>query len=1278
MEPQGLSWSILLDLGDELSGTQDPPAIAETLRNHFEKNTTYQVEVWISKTFASLPGKHGLNPFPEVPGIPIMAHAWKTREITITGKGGKPTRYEAGKKVTRAAFPLRVKESCPGVMQVEKKDGGVISADEMLILDGICRHTALVIQNNHQAAIKTWRIEQLSLLRYVSQQISSGQNAADFSTAIVELIKNTFHYHAVCIALFDQVSRQFHLQATTLPISEDNTANGNSGFILPDDVLSQLIADKEVLLDDPSKKKGLAASICLSTSRSLAIMPLQFSGAFLGALIIQSQYYLAFHEMDLLVLRTLANNLALSIEGSKLYQGLQRRIDDLALLTDVGKAIASILDFDTLMEQVVDIIHDKYNYPSTHLYLIQPDTGMIVYKSGAGSRSLVLDAEGLVYPVDDKKGLLPLVASTGRTYIANDVHQEDRYRPSRVMPEDTKAEMVVPIIFGSEVLGLLDVQSDRENSFDENDRHLMETLAGAIAIAIRNAKLFSAERWRRKAADGLREVAGQLAANVDTGDFFNLILSEVEKILPATSSSIWFLEDGGYSSMGEDRKLVPEAIHGLDIQALLESLAGQKEGQNWLQKGLYGGGPLIWKDGDDLDPVSSYLGLSTGHSAITAPLRVGNQPLGVLLLVHEDEGRYGLESLQLTTAFASYAAVAIQNARLFSTAQEQAWVSTVMLQIAEATQSITSIDELVEVIVKLTPMLVGIEGFAVFLWQENLNTFSLEKYSGYRPASNYSDAGRVYPAGTYPDLFGIKNEKSSRYVDLDQISLEMADPSRDEDLLHILLPLTARGDLLGACLVSLIKDRQAAGREVMVTEQLAIIQGITHQAALAIENMRLLESEQQESYITTALLQVAQMIVSSTELADLYASIVQIIPILAGSESVMLYLFDQNSSTSKLCGQYGIRQQTIEEYHMDEIKHGFFPLLDSVRVFNQPFIFAIDESESQNLHSWMQVDEPGLLSTFEHLNTNSQLVVGIPLGVKNEVFGAILVQDSGRERAYFKKRMELLRGIGHQTALAIQNDQLQKMEVVREQLERELQIARTIQKTFLPSELPGHAGWKIDVRWRTAREVGGDFYDVFQLSDSKVVLVVADVTDKGMSAALYMTVTHTLIRTVTQQVEDPAEVLCRVNDLLLRDTPHGMFITAFLGILDWHNGTMHYTNAGHNLPIIKRRDGSLEKLNKGGMPLGIMDELTLNGHSVHLQPGDTMIMFTDGITEASTATDFFGETRLEEAILCAGSQDPVEVLDSIDSALTEFASSEIPSDDITLLAVHREERRDPG
>ena len=156
---------------------------------------------------------------------------------------------------------------------------------------------------------------------------------------------------------------------------------------------------------------------------------------------------------------------------------------------------------------------------------------------------------------------------------------------------------------------------------------------------------------------------------------------------------------------------------------------------------------------------------------------------------------------------------------------------------------------------------------------------------------------------------------------------------------------------------------------------------------------------------------------------------------------------------------------------------------------------------------------------------------GFPISVKGEVFGVLVAKDSAENLSARERRQEIITGIAQQVALAIQNDRLKEEMVGRERLENEIQLARQIQRTFLPEQLPQVQGWQVDSRWQTARQVGGDFYDIFSLGSELLGLVIADVSDKGMPAALYMTVARTLLRATSQTTKSPAQVLEHVNNL---------------------------------------------------------------------------------------------------------------------------------------------------
>ena len=267
--------------------------------------------------------------------------------------------------------------------------------------------------------------------------------------------------------------------------------------------------------------------------------------------------------------------------------------------------------------------------------------------------------------------------------------------------------------------------------------------------------------------------------------------------------------------------------------------------------------------------------------------------------------------------------------------------------------------------------------------------------------------------------------------------------------------------------------------------------------------------------------------------------------------------------------------------------------------------------------------------------------------------------------------MEIISGIAQQAALAIQNDRLQKEMVVRERLETEVQLARQIQQTFIPDSLPEHPQWQLAARWLTARQVGGDFYDVIELPDHRFGLFIADVADKGMPAALFMALTRTLIHAAVLETTSPAEALRRVNNLLLPDTHQGMFVTAVYAVLNPESGEMVYANAGHNPPLWVRKD-SLERLTRTGVALGASDESHFEERAIHIQPGESVLFYTDGLTEAfNLEGDMFTEERLLRAIGWQESASADDMLKTVESALDDFAGNAPPSDDLTMLAIRR-------
>ncbi len=244
----------------------------------------------------------------------------------------------------------------------------------------------------------------------------------------------------------------------------------------------------------------------------------------------------------------------------------------------------------------------------------------------------------------------------------------------------------------------------------------------------------------------------------------------------------------------------------------------------------------------------------------------------------------------------------------------------------------------------------------------------------------------------------------------------------------------------------------------------------------------------------------------------------------------------------------------------------------------------------------------------------------------------------------------------------------------KERLEHELDLARELQQSILPQTFPDLRGARFAARGRPARQVGGDFYDVIPLSEQRVGLVIADVSDKGLSAALYMALTHSLIRAEARHHASPRQVLLSTHRLLLEMTRANMFVTVVYGVLDLGKGSLDYARAGHNHPLLFHpHTGDCRILTGRGIVLGCMEQVDLEELSVDVHPGELLVLYTDGITDANSAAgEFFGDERLHEIVCATGELSAQSVCDLIFERVDRFQAEAVQYDDMAVLAVRIE------
>ena len=304
----------------------------------------------------------------------------------------------------------------------------------------------------------------------------------------------------------------------------------------------------------------------------------------------------------------------------------------------------------------------------------------------------------------------------------------------------------------------------------------------------------------------------------------------------------------------------------------------------------------------------------------------------------------------------------------------------------------------------------------------------------------------------------------------------------------------------------------------------------------------------------------------------------------------------------------------------------------------------------------------------------------VPLVSQGELIGLLNLGPRLSQQEYSADDRKLLSDLATQTAPAVRVAQLvrqqQQEAQERERIEQELRVARLIQQTLLPKTLPELPGYDVAAYYQPAREVGGDFYDFVDLEDGRMGLVIGDVTDKGVPAALVMATTRTMLRAAAQRLFSPGEVLQRVNDVLVADIPPNMFVTCLYAVLDPGSGRIVYANAGHDLPYRRRagRSEGAEELRATGMPLGLMPGMGYEEKEIELGKGESVLFYSDGLVEAhDERREMFGFPRLQ-GLVGTHRSGGSSLIGFLLSELTRFTGEDWEQeDDITLVTLERSE-----
>ena len=979
-------------------------------------------------------------------------------------------------------------------------------------------------------------------------------------------------------------------------------------------------------------------------------VPIADNGMNMGA--VQISRARPFRPEELETLEGLSSIVAIGLYSSHRASVERFRLEQLNLVRQVSAQIANVLEIDELARRVTNLIQKTFNYYYVAFFTFKPGAQALRFRASASAPRPGRRKKTIVVDAELGQGLIGQAAQDGERQLSDEVRQDPRYRFVNLLPE-TKSEVALPIKIEDRVLGVLDVQSDQQSAFHPIDLLVLEALADSIARAVEGARLYGDLRRRADQLGLIAEVSKGVTSSLDLSELMRDTAQLIQK-------RFGFPFVHMFSVHHNRRTIEYEAGSGRRSKRLRDFAFSLDESQGII--------PWVARNGqsvlaNDVTQEPRYLPSPLPPKDIRAelcvPLVYDGKVVGLLDIQTDRVNAFTEDDQMIFEAVADNIAAAIHNADLYRTEQWRRSVADSLREVAGLLSDNVGLDESLHAILTELGNNLPIDVSAIWLLGEedlylaacsNCDIESLERARYNNPEASAAIMSAL-----------IAPEPVIRKPD-DPLWPAGIAAGFDARSSSIAAPLRIGEQPLGVITLT----HHTAGRYGHEAQKM--LSTFASYAAVAIENTRLYDQAQEQAYASAALLQVAQAVVSLSDLNEIIGTIVRIMPILVGVHRTVLYLFDAEHDRYIPVQEYGF-DEADEPLFQRALAPGEFLLIDAACEFNRLFVRTLDADAAPEtwFHLPPHADEE-LVSVY---GSESPLLMVAPLSIKNDLFGVLVVEEAPGGLRFRSRRVEIISGIAQQAALAIQNDRLQKEMVARERLETEVQLARQIQQTFIPEVLPSHPNWQLSARWRTARQVGGDFYDVLPLPDDRIGLFIADVADKGMPAALFMALTRTLVRAAAAETSSPAEALRRVNELLLPDTKQGMFVTAVYAVLDWNTGELTYANAGHNPPLWVRRD-AIEKLTRTGIALGASDDPHMQERTIHLAEGESLLFYTDGLTEAfNLEDDMFGEERLLRAVGWQESASADDMIQTVESALDDFAGNAPPSDDLTMLAVRR-------
>ena len=967
--------------------------------------------------------------------------------------------------------------------------------------------------------------------------------------------------------------------------------------------------------------------------RAALFAPLIAGGEAIGVIAVQSDEPDSFSDEDLRLLTVLANLAAGAIRNAQLYAQAQDRASQLRVISEVSRQITVVQPLPSLFRQIVTQVHDTFHYYAVNIYTYDEARGEVRLRASSNEE---FDRRSLV--LKPGEGLVGWAYLNARLVNVPDVTHDPRYVHVAAL-EHTRSEICVPLLMDKRVLGVLDVQSDRVAAFTREDESALESLAGQLALALQEAQTFDAARRQADRVNAMADASRAVVSILDINDLLDEVVDLVADYFGYDRVHL-FLRVG-------DRVIFRSGSGVHSARWSIEQLSYDIHDRGFIPWVARTAQPLV---SGDVSADERYVvgpGLEDSRSEMTVPIVIGERVLGVFDIQSPQPDAFTPEDVTLVQALADTVAVGLRNAALFATETRRRILAETLREVSTVLVSSLDMESVLDGLLVSLERVVDYEAALILLRREDDHDYIVRAVRGVMNEAEVISQ-------TLPGNGDVIDRMWELLRRMERPNGEAARPGHD----RLYAPMQVGGKEIGILAI------ERVGPDQFSREDIEIINTFANQAALAIEGAQLFAALQEEAWVTTALLSVAESVNSTLDLDQTLGTLVRLTPMLVGVTRCGIMQWDPEAHTFGCGAAWGLTPEAETEFcalSLNPERDAFFEALINA---TEP----ITAGEGETLP---------LPPTLERL-FGVPALVGLPLQAKGVLVGAMLVDRPALGEAINRKRrLNILTGIAHQTALALETARLQAEANERQRLERELDVAQRIQRSFLPQQLPRYAGWELAAFYRAARQVGGDFYDFIPLKDGRMGIVIADVADKGVPAALFMALCRTNIRAAAFTRNDPVETLVRVNQLLLSDSRSDMFVTVWYGVWNPKTGEIIYANTGHNPPLVVQKNGLCCELTARGIALGVIEDITLERKSVTLEPGDVLIAYTDGVTDALRSDEAeFGLVGLQTTVVSSHQHSANVIAQRVVKAVDTFTGDEAQFDDLTLIVLKRLESGD--